>query len=143
MKANAKTEAEILDVLNRFLESYKERDIDKLMATFVPDEDLLLFGTGGDEKRVGPDEVRYQAERDWSQMEELSFNFPDYHVSAAGTVAWVATEGEGRGKAGGQDLRFPLRMTAVLEQRNGDWLVTQSHVSVPAGGQEEGSSVPA
>ena len=46
------------------------------------------------------------------------------------------------GEAGGEAIRFPLRMTAVLERRGGRWLMVQGHVSVPAAGQEEGDSVP-
>lgn len=143
MKADASTEAADRDLMDKFMESYQQRDIDKLMSLVAPDDDLFLFGTGSDEKRIGPDEFRYQAERDWSQMEELAFKFTHHHISAAGPVAWVASEGVGEGNAGGQALRFPLRMTAVLERRGDKWLMVQSHVSVPAGGQEEGSSVPA
>lgn len=142
MNADAKTEAEVLGVLNEWLQSYKERDIDGLMALVAPDDDLFLFGTGLDEKRVGPDEFKYQAQRDWSQTDELSFNFTSYHVSAAGPVAWVASEGLGYGRAGGQAIEFPLRMTTVLEQREGQWLIVQSHVSLPSAAQEEGDSVP-
>jgi len=142
MKANAKIEAAVLDVLSEWLQSYQHRDIDGLMALVAPDDDLFLFGTGIDEKRIGPEEFRYQAERDWSQTEELSFDFTSYHVSAAGPVAWVASEGLGRGQAGGQEIEFPLRMTAVLEQRDDQWLIVQSHVSLPAAAQEDGDSVP-
>lgn len=142
MKANGKTEAAVLAVLDRFLEAYKKRDIDSLMANFAPDEDQVMFGTGLDEKRIGPDQIRFQAERDWSQMETLAFDFNWHHISAAGPVAWVAAEGLGQGTVGGQAFEFPLRMTAVLEQRDGEWLLVQSHVSLPAPGQEEGDSVP-
>lgn len=142
MKANAKTEAEVLGVLNEWLQYYQQRDIDGLMALVAPDDDLFLFGTGIDEKRIGPEEFRYQAERDWSQTEALSFDFTSHHISASGPVAWVASEGLGRGQAGGQEIQFPLRMTAVLEQRDGQWLLVQSHVSLPAAAQEEGDSVP-
>jgi ketosteroid isomerase-like protein len=142
MKANAKIEVEVLGVLNDWLENYEKRDIDGLMALFAPDDDLFLFGTGIDEKRIGPAEVKYQAERDWSQMEALAFNFTSHHVSATGLVAWVAAEGLGQGRVGGQEIEFPLRMTAVLEKRGDRWLIVQSHVSLPAPGQEEGNSVP-
>jgi hypothetical protein len=57
-------------------------------------------------------------------------------------VAWVASEGLGQGKVGGQEIEFPLRMTTVLENQNNEWLIRQSHFSLPAPGQEEGSSVP-
>lgn len=142
MKANAKTEAAVLAVLNKFMESYKKRDINGLMTLFAPDDDQIMFGTGIDEKRIGRDQIRFQAERDWSQTEALAFDFTWHQISAAGPVAWVAAEGLGQGKVGGQKIEFPLRMTAVLEQRDDEWLLVQSHVSLPAPGQEEGDSVP-
>lgn len=142
MKANAKTEAAVLDVMNKFLETYQERDIDGLMAVFAPDDDQVMFGTGIDEKRIGREQIRFQAERDWAQTEALTFNFNWHHISAAGPVAWVASEGIGKGQAGGQTFEFPLRMTAVFEQRGDQWLVVQSHVSLPSPAQEEGDSVP-
>lgn len=142
MKANVETEAAVIDVLNRWLESYEKRDIDGLMRLVAQDEDLFLFGTGGDEKRIGPEQFKYQAERDWSQTEALAFNFTQYYVSAAGPVAWIASEGQGQGRVGDQEMVFPLRMTAVLEQRDDEWLIVQSHVSLPAAAQEDGDSVP-
>lgn len=142
MKANAKTESAVLAIMNRFLETYQQRDIDGLMALFAPDDDQILFGTGIDEKRIGRDQIRYQAERDWAQTEALAFNFNWHQISAAGAVAWVAAEGQGQGKVGGQEIEFPLRMTAVLEQRGDEWFLVQSHVSLPAAGQEGGDSVP-
>ncbi len=142
MKANTNTEAAVLAVLNKFMETYEKRDIEGLMSLVAPDDDLFLFGTGIDEKRIGPEQFKLQAERDWSQTEALAFNFTSHHVSAAGPVAWAASEGLGQGRVGGQEIQFPLRMTAVLEQRGDKWLLVQSHVSVPAAGQEEGDSVP-
>jgi ketosteroid isomerase-like protein len=142
MKANAKTEAAVLAVLNKFMETYQKRDVEGLMSLLAPDEDLFLFGTGIDEKRIGREQFKFQAERDWSQTEALAFNFTWHQVSAAGPVAWVASEGLGQGRAGGQEIQFPLRMTAVLEQRDDEWLLVQSHVSLPATDQEEGDSVP-
>jgi len=142
MKANAKTEAAVMGVLNKFMETYQKRDIEGLMSLFPPDDDQVLFGTGADEKRVGRDQIRFQAERDWSQTEALAFNFTWHQISAAGPVAWIAAEGQGQGKVGGQEIAFPLRMTSVLEQRGSEWFLVQSHVSLPSPAQEEGDSVP-
>jgi uncharacterized protein (TIGR02246 family) len=142
MKANAKTETAVLAVLNKFMETYQQRDIEGLMGLFAPDDDQIMFGTGIDEKRIGRDQIRFQAERDWSQTEALAFNLNWHQVSAAGPVAWVAAEGLGQGQVGGQKIEFPLRMTAVLEQRGDKWLLVQSHVSLPSPAQEEGDSVP-
>ena len=142
MKANATTEAAVLEVMNKFNEFYVGRDIDRLMALFPPDDDQIMFGTGLDEKRIGRDQIRFQAERDWAQTEALAFNFNWHQVSAAGSVAWVSAEGMGQGQVGGQAIEFPFRMTAVLEHRGDEWLLVQSHVSLPTPGQEEGNSVP-
>lgn len=65
----------MIGVLNKFMETYQIRDIDGLMDLLTPDEDLFLFGTGLDEKRTGREEFKFQAKRDWSQMEAQAFNF--------------------------------------------------------------------
>jgi hypothetical protein len=104
---------------------------------------LNLFGTGADEKRIGREQFRFQAERDWSQTEALDFDFAGHHISAAGPVAWVAAEGLGQGQVEGKKMEFPLRMAGVLEQRGNEWLLVQSHISLPSAAQKEGDSVPA
>ena len=142
MKANTETEAAVRAIVNKFMAAYEKRDIQGLMSLLSPDDDLFLFGTGIDEKRIGREQFKFQAERDWSQTEALAFNFTSHHISAAGPVAWIASEGLGQGKVGGQKIEFPLRMTAVLEQRGGEWFLVQAHISLPAPGQEEGDSVP-
>jgi ketosteroid isomerase-like protein len=142
MTANEATQAEVLSVINQFLKSYKNRDIVGLMNLTAPDDDLFLFGTNIDERRVGRDAFRLQAERDWTQTEELAFNFTWHRVSAAGSVAWVASEGLGQGKVGGQQIAFPVRMTTIMENQNNEWHIRLSHFSLPAPGAEEGNSVP-
>lgn len=142
MKADRKTETAILAVMDKWLQSYQERDIEGLMSYVSPDGDLFLFGTGIDEKRIGRDEFKAQAERDWAQTEALTFNLGECYISAAGPVAWVASEGTGSGKAGGQAFEFPFRMTAVFENRGDNWYMVQSHISLPAPAQETGDSVP-
>lgn len=142
MKANEKIEAEVLGAVNKYMEAYQQRDIDGFMRLFAPDEDQVHFGTGADERRVGRDELRVQAERDWSQTDALAFDLTWHQISAAGPVAWIAAEGMGRGEAGGQAFAFPIRMTAVAEKRGDEWLLVHSHASLPAPGQEDGDSVP-
>lgn len=142
MKADAKTEIAVMAVVDKFNETYARRDIDGLLALFAPDSDLVLFGTGADEKRVGLAELKFQAERDWAQTDSISFELGWHSVSAAGSVAWLAAEGMGQAKFDGQEMSFPFRFTAVLEQRGNKWLFTQGHLSTPAPGQAEGESIP-
>jgi len=143
MDANETVQAEVLDVVNRLAQTYEKRDIGGLMNLVAADDDLFLFGTNIDERRQGRNEFQRQAQRDWAQTEALAFNFTWHRVSAAGPVAWVASEGVGVGKAGGQEIEFPVRMTSVLEKQNDEWRIRLSHFSLPSPGAEEGSSVPA
>lgn len=142
MKADQQTEAAAIAVLNGFSDAYVRRDLNELMSLFAPDADVVLFGTGPDERRVGLSEIQGQAERDWAQSDSSSFHWKWHAVSAAGSVAWLAAEGSIEVKAGGHDVNLPIRLTCVVEKRGDRWLLVQSHASVPAGGQEQGQSFP-
>ncbi len=142
MKADAKTEGAVLATVNRWLEANAKRDLDGFMELWAPDSDLVLIGTGEDEKRVGPAEVQTQVERDWAQSDASVPQFGWISVSAAGPVAWVAADMTQRAMVGGQAVSLAGRLTLVLEQRGGRWLIVQCHYSLPAYGQAEGESWP-
>ena len=40
---------------------HTQREIDRMLACFAPDPDVVLYGTGADEKRVGLGEIEAQA----------------------------------------------------------------------------------
>jgi ketosteroid isomerase-like protein len=142
MKADVKTEAAVKSVLDKVAEGYAKRDLALLQAAFAPDPDVVMYGTGADEKRIGLAEIQVQAERDWSQTEAAAVTFGWTSVSAAGSVAWVATDAALNLKAGGQDMNLPVRITFVLERRGEDWLIVQAHFSLAASTQVEGESFP-
>ena len=141
MEADAQTEAEVMAVLNKLAESYTNRDWESLRAVLAPDPDVFMFGTQADEKRIGLAEIKAQAERDWSQTEAGSIDYGWNSVSAAGDIAWVASDVVFKATVEGQELTLPGRLTVVLEKRGGQWLILQSHFSFPAPGQE-GESFP-
>jgi ketosteroid isomerase-like protein len=143
MKADAQTEAAVLAVLDQFNDAYRDRDMERLLALFAPDPDVVLIGTGADEKRVGLAEIQAQAERDWSQSDAFFWEWGWSSISAAGSVAWVALDAVGHVKVAGQELQLPLRVTAVLEQRGAQWRFQQAHASLATPEQAEGESFPA
>jgi ketosteroid isomerase-like protein len=140
MKADANTEAAVKDFLSQFAESYKGRDINEVLAFFAPD--VVVFGTGADEKRVGLAEMKAQFKRDWTQSEAGSFSFGWTSISATGSVAWTASDVTFDATVGGEEFSFPARFTSVIEKRGDKWLLVQAHFSFPATDQEEGESFP-
>jgi len=141
MRADTRTAGDVDGAIKRFADAYKARDLKNLMECFVPDPDVVLYGTGADEKRVGLEQVRAQVERDWAQTESIELSISWKSISAAGLVAWVALDGAFEIRAGGQDMALPARASVVLEKRDGKWLIVHAHFSTPPAGQEEGRSV--
>ncbi|MFA5354995.1 MAG: nuclear transport factor 2 family protein [Thermodesulfovibrionales bacterium] len=142
MKADARTEGEIMAMLRDFTDAYEKRDMERLLSCFAPDPDVMIIGTGPDEKRVGPGEIRAQVERDWQQSESVRLEFGRTSISASGSIAWVAADLTFHAQAEGKRIVMTGRLTAVLEKRGDRWLWMLSHFSVPAGGQAEGESFP-
>lgn len=140
MKADAKTEQEVMSVLQTMASAYRERDLQKMLGVMGTDADVLMYGTGADEKRVGIAEIQKQAERDWAQSESTDIVYDWTSVSAAGNVAWTASDCRFVVRAGGQEFTVPARLTSVLERQNGEWRVAQAHFSMPSASQEEGES---
>lgn len=132
MKADAPTEAAVLAAFEAFQQASGQQDMDRLLALFAPDPDLVLIGTGADELAVGVAEVKKLYEREVAQDHTSTWEVAWSSVSAAGSVAWMAMRGVLHIGAAGQESHVPLRITAVLEQREGTWLVVQGHTSLPA-----------
>jgi uncharacterized protein (TIGR02246 family) len=140
MKADAQTEGEVKASLQRLTDAFAKRNLKGFLECFASDVDVVLYGTGADEKRIGLEQIRAQVERDWSQSETAAMAFTWTSVSAAGMVAWVAVDGAFKFRVGGQDIALAARISFVLEKRAAKWLIVHAHFSTPASGQEEGQS---
>ena len=131
MKADAKTEAEVMNVLKRFIKAYQNKDLASILKLFASDPDVVFYGNGEDEKSIGLEGIREQAEHDWSQSAAVSLEVKWSSVSSAGAVAWLAADIEIRAGVGGMEMSLPARLTAVLEKRVSEWLFVQWHSSLP------------
>jgi ketosteroid isomerase-like protein len=142
MKADKKTETEVMAVINQFLETYTGHDVEGTLSLLAPDPDTLLIGTGVDEKIVGIQQARAQIKRDFEQSGDISVKLGPAAVSAAGPVAWMAADSSWQVKTGGHEMNYNFRWTMVLEKRQGKWLIVQSHLSAPESSQAAGQSFP-
>ncbi len=142
MKADAHTTEEVQASLKKLTDAFGKRDLTGFVECFAPDADVLLYGTGADEKRIGLEQIRTQCARDWAQSKSAAMSFTWSSVSAAGAVAWVAVDGAITFRIEGQDMSLPARVSFVLEKRGSKWLIAHAHFSTPAASQEEGESFP-
>lgn len=142
MRADPRVEAGVLETLNAFRDGYTRRDASAVLATFLPDPEVVCIGTGVDEKRVGLAGIKAQVERDLAQTEAISIEFGSRVISAAGTVAWVTADCTLAVTVSGRQASLAGRFTAVLEQRQAKWFLAQLHFSLPAAGQRAGPKDP-
>lgn len=140
MKADSHTEGEVKTVLDNFADAYRSRDMQAFLACIAPEADVVMYGTGADEKCIGLERIPTPIERDWAQSESAAIVFDWTSVSAAGQVAWAAVDGAFQFSVAGQDGTMPARVTFVFEQREGRWFIVHAHFSTPAAAQQEGRS---
>lgn len=142
MRATTETETAVMNVVKQFAEAFAKRDLNAMLALYAPDPDVIVIGTGGDEKRIGLVEIKALFERDFAQFKDASLKIDWHSVSAAGSVAWVAADAIVRANTGSREMALQVRLTFVLERRRDRWLILQFHGSAPAAGQEEGEAFP-
>jgi uncharacterized protein (TIGR02246 family) len=131
-----------MNAVKQCFDAFAAKDIDAMMAFFAPDPDVVVIGTGGDERGVGFNAVKAIFERAFSQFDEASFDFGWYSVSVAGPLALLATDITFRIKASDREVGMQIRLTGVMERRGDRWLILQSHDSVPDRDQAEGEAFP-
>jgi ketosteroid isomerase-like protein len=142
MKLTEETKKGVLSTLDKIAEAFEERDLDKMMALFSTDEDMVVMGTGADEKRVGKSEVRSLFKRDWSQSEASSIEYNWKSISAEGKFSWAAVEATVYARIGSREIHLPSRLTIIMKKSGKEWLIVHWHASLPASGQETGEAWP-
>lgn len=96
-QAQTEPAAAVRAALERFQTGYTQRDPDAAGAfmtdLFVPDDELLVIGTGADEWCYGREEVQQLIESDWRQWDDVALDVPGALITVLDDVAWLATQG--------------------------------------------------
>jgi uncharacterized protein (TIGR02246 family) len=133
VKADAQTEAALLELLERFCSRFAAGDADGVMQLFAPDTDVVMV-TSGESLLRGPDEVRAFLHRYARGTARYSWAWDRREVSAAGAVGWLLAEGTETVAVEEGEEQHPYRMSMVCEKRYGSWLLVQGHGSSPHAG---------
>lgn len=134
MRADSVTETAVMDVVKQWFEAFANGDIAGVLAFVAPDSDVVVIGTGKDDKCIGLTELKTAAERAFAETKGASVKMGWYTVSMIGSLALVAADVTFRGRTSKGEIYLPLRYSGVLEQRGNKWLIVQSHDSLPTAG---------
>jgi uncharacterized protein (TIGR02246 family) len=127
---DARTDAELIAVLERFCSAFSARDAAAVMSLFDPDPDLVVVTSEASLLR-GPAELKHFLDRYVEGATTYSWKWGRYDVSKAGPVAWLVAEGTETALTDGRRQQHPYRMTMVLERREDRWVLMQVHGSSP------------
>ena len=130
--------AKVKMVFEQLVQVSETKDNELLTKIYAHDPDMVNIGADSAEYVVG-----WEAMRD--AMQKQSASFENMKISArnqvikvhdSGKVAWVSIIWDVSLVAGGQPVSLKgVRFTGVLENRNGNWVIVQTHTSVPVSGQ--------
>lgn len=133
VSAKSDDEAAIRTLEDNFAKAVSAKDVDKIMAVYVPDDSLFVFDLIPPRQYVGAKAYH----DDWKGFLD-SFNGPvkidisDVSVLARGNLAFGHSiqHVSGTGKDG-KPIDMTLRVTDDYRKIKGNWLIVQEHVSVP------------
>ncbi len=125
-------------VLDRFGRMWEDESMETFAEIIAHDPNIVVIGTDTAEYLVG-----YAAFHDAREAQFESFDNVEFHVdnqrirlSDSGNTAWFTEEFDLFTIAEGTPVSLSnLRLSGVLERRDGQWVIVQLHTSVPVAGQ--------
>jgi uncharacterized protein (TIGR02246 family) len=125
-------------VVDAFGRMWEEEDLETFDRIIARDDDMVVIGTDSAEFVVGYEAFREARQAQYEAFENVDFNVQqqDIKLSESGTVAWFSETFDLFTVASGKQVNLDgLRVTGVLEKRDGQWKIVQLHTSVPVPGQ--------
>jgi uncharacterized protein (TIGR02246 family) len=147
VETKTKDEAEIRALEQRFAAAFRAKDINAILAVYVPDQSLFVFDVVPPRQYVGANAYR----KDWenffaSYPGPADFEITDLDIVTDGNLGFshsiqhpVLTDKDGK------QTDLVVRVTDGYRKIKGKWLIVQEHVSVPvdlATGKADLSSKP-
>ena len=132
MKADEATSRQVGEVLKRMLAAYAAKDIEGVMQCYHHWSGVLAIGSSGDEIRLGPGDLRAGFAADFAQPFDLQQELTWLSVAGHGDTAWAAAGCRSIITSGEMVSTVDARLTAVLIKQHDQWLIAQSHFSLPS-----------
>jgi uncharacterized protein (TIGR02246 family) len=126
--------AAVKAVLDRYIHAFQTRNREGVAEVYAHDEELVVFGSNPLDRRVGWKMTQAYIEKYFACVERIEIEIKDQRIKVhrSGEAAWFSEvlywkEVE-------KDKTFVidgLRITGVLERRDGRWVIVQLHASGP------------
>jgi ketosteroid isomerase-like protein len=131
--ARADDKADIRALETRFVEAFRAKDVNAIMAVYVPDETLVVFDVVPPRQYVGWKAYK----KDWEDFlalfdSAITVELTDLHVTTVRILGYGHSIQRVTGRMrDGKTLGLTVRVTDVYRKVKGKWLIVHEHVSVP------------
>jgi hypothetical protein len=121
-------------VLDNYITSIENEDMELYSKIFVHDPDMVNFGTAVTERIVGWEALEKVIEAQNAALSETKITQSDVTIdlSPEGRFAWATSLWNFKAKMDTLTLDLPVRCTWILEKINKDWEIVHFHKSVGA-----------
>ena len=122
----------VKSVLDRYIASVEDADIELYAKNVAHDPDMVNFGTDASEHIVGWPALREAIEAQNAALSGTKITQRDVtiNVSPEGRFAWATSLWDFKATMGGQAIELPARCTWILEKREAGWKIVHFHKSV-------------
>ncbi|SMO47305.1 nuclear transport factor 2 family protein [Fodinibius sediminis] len=134
MPAISKMKNEIRATIEQFFTALDKQEFKLMNNIIAHDTEMVHIGTDRDEIWKGWQVLRTATVEQFKELEYYDADIKNLQInlSDTGQVAWYAHLLDARIKSNGREHRWlDARFTGVLEKRNGQWVLVQTHVSLP------------
>ena len=122
-------------VLDEYLQAFRSRDRELVAGVYAHDDDLVVFGSSPADRRVGWEATRQYVNRYFAAADAIEIALKERRIKVheSGKAAWFSQVLDWKETAGKEVAQIPgLRISGVLEERDGRWLIVQLHASGPS-----------
>ena len=125
--------ARVQSVLEQWVQADETEDMEMVSKIFAHDTDMVTFGTNAAERWVGWEALKEAYQKLLESIEDIDISARDQVIKVhdSGKVAWFSLIEDLNFVAQGESVNMEMRVTGVLEKRDGNWVIVQAHFSVP------------
>jgi uncharacterized protein (TIGR02246 family) len=125
---------EIRAVLAAHDKALNDKNLDGVMNTFSSDGNTVVFGTGVEERWMGPQEIRAAyteifKDYDPGTLETDCAGWKTGGADESGQMAWLAATCYAQDSLQGRKRDYKMNVSATVAKQNGQWRFVVLHMS--------------
>ncbi len=126
-------------ILDDYLQSYANKDMQSLEKLFHPTLHFMLWGTGAEECYLTKQQFLENIEKEWAQLDAIEYDYDVLLENVHDTMGSIAVECTATVKTNGRTQAYPkVRFSLVCAKEQDRWYIVHGHCSVPDPRQQAG-----